>query len=122
MRSRITLLDLTLLVGLFVLSLTGWFVARAVQEDSNTVIVSVGGKKTLILSLDKDGLYEVEGPRGKTIVQIRDHRVRVKDSACPRKFCVRQGWVRRGAIICVPNRVVVSVGQKLPEGVDAVSE
>jgi hypothetical protein len=49
----------------------------------------------------------------------------MKDSPCPDKLCVQQGWTDRGAIICLPNKVVISLGegdQNIPEpGYDAVT-
>ncbi|RME67757.1 MAG: NusG domain II-containing protein [Nitrospirae bacterium] len=122
MKERVTLIDILVLLVFFFISLTGWFGARTVAGSSDTVTVMVDGKKRFILDLKEEGTYRVKGPIGETLIEIKDGRVRVRDSDCPRKFCVRQGWIRTGAIVCVPNRVVVSVGESLPEGVDAISE
>lgn len=122
MKTRITPLDILVLLVLFILSFSGWVAARSSSGSSNTVTITVDGKKEFLLDLKEDGTYVVKGPVGDTVVVIKDGRVRVKDSDCPRKFCVRQGWVTTGAIVCVPNRVVVSVGETLPKGVDAISE
>lgn len=74
-------------------------------------------------SLDEDRLIEVLGPIGPTSIRIEHGRARVESSPCPNKFCVHAGTVGRegGLIVCVPNRVIVTVGNGTPEGVDAVS-
>lgn len=58
-------------------------------------------------SLSKNGVFQVEGEIGITEIEIKDGKVRIKDSACPNKTCVHQGWAN--TIVCLPNRVIVSV-------------
>jgi hypothetical protein len=48
--------------------------------------------------------------------------VRVKEAHCPNLICVKEGWISRGAIVCLPNRIVVLVGGgKARKDVDAVT-
>jgi len=122
MKTKITPLDIIVLICLLLVSLSGWVLGKTLNSDSSTVIVEVDGKKQYILDLKKEGIYKVQGPLGITTVEIRNGKVRVKDSPCPRKYCVKQGWIKSGAIICVPNKVVVTAGTILPQGVDAISE
>ena len=68
------------------------------------------GRPVYVLPLDKDRIVSVEGPRGRTIVEIRNHRVRIADSACPNKLCIKQGWIDSGGLVCLPNKVVVTIG------------
>jgi hypothetical protein len=48
--------------------------------------------------------------------------VRIADSACPNRQCVKTGWrsAPGSAIVCLPNRVAVILDGRAP-GVDAVS-
>lgn len=69
-------------------------------------------------SLDKDGIYKVEGPLGFTTFEIKDKKVRIIDSPCPNKTCVDQGWT--SPIVCLPNKVIITI-QDYGE-FDAVSE
>lgn len=64
-------------------------------------------------SLDDEGIFTVQGELGEMKIEINSGKVRVKDSSCPLKICVREGWIDSsgGEIICVPNRVVVKVGE-----------
>ncbi|RMD52572.1 MAG: NusG domain II-containing protein, partial [Nitrospirae bacterium] len=49
---------------------------------------------------------------GKNIIEIKDGKVRMAYANCPYKLCVKQGWIRKGAIICLPHKVFVIVGGK----------
>ncbi len=122
MRTRITVTDVVVLVVLAMVSLTGWALAGAFSSADSLITIDVDGKRQYVLDLSQNGIYTVHGPIGDTVVEIENGRVRVKSSPCPRKYCVKQGWVRRGAIVCVPNRLVITAGASLPEGVDAISE
>jgi len=69
----------------------------------------------------------VEGPLGATVVEITPGSVRVVDSPCPEKICVKTGSISRPGetIACLPNRVFVVIrGASREEGagdVDAFS-
>lgn len=95
---------------------------RLVSAGSEVVIRSndrVAGRYVL----DEDRLVEISGPIGKTVVRVEQGRARVESSPCPNKICIHMGTVGRegGLIVCVPNKVIVTVGKGTPEGVDAVS-
>ena len=66
---------------------------------------------------------EVDGKLGTTNVEISEKGVRVLDSPCPYKLCIKSGLIRRSAetLVCLPNRVVVRITGDKGEEVDAVS-
>ncbi|MEK7308210.1 MAG: NusG domain II-containing protein [Nitrospirota bacterium] len=45
----------------------------------------------------------------------------MKEAPCPANLCVHQGWIERGSIICLPNKVFVTVGDKEDKEYDAVT-
>ena len=77
---------------------------------SGAARIEVDGRPVYVLPLDKDRIVSVEGPRGRTIVEIKNHRVRIADSPCPNKLCIKQGWIDSGGLVCLPNKVVVTIG------------
>jgi len=81
------------------------------------------GKPVYILPIDKNNTVSVEGPLGKTQIEIKDHRVRVTESPCKNKLCIRQGWTHHGTIICLPNRIIVTIEDESPQNgtVDAIT-
>lgn len=72
------------------------------------VSVLANGKK-YAYSLNVDGTHNVEGAKGTTTFEIKGGKVRITDSACPNKNCVRQGFSR--TIVCIPNDVIITVGE-----------
>jgi hypothetical protein len=76
----------------------------------------VDGKKIRHISLsDVKKVIEMQGLKGPFVFEIRDGKVRMKDSACPNKLCVKMGWIsQEGQVVCcIPNRVVLKIiGEK----------
>jgi len=108
--SGTTSADRVLFLLLLLLSLSGILFVKEVLPVGRTVHIEANGRPSYILPLDKDTTVTVEGPLGKTLIEIKDQRVRVADSPCRNKLCIEQGWARSGTIICLPNRVVITVG------------
>lgn len=84
-------------------------------------IVAAGGSPERI-ALSDDGIRRITGPLGETVVEISGGRVRVKESPCANRLCIREGW-KGGAgqvIVCAPNRVGLFL-RGMEGGVDAVS-
>ena len=105
-----TLADRILFSLLIVLSLSGIAFIKEILPDNSSVHIYVDGQPAYILPLDKNRVVSVEGPQGKTVVEIKDYQVRVIESPCHNKLCIQTGWVRSGAVVCLPNRVVVTLG------------
>lgn len=77
-----------------------------------TVTVQQNGQTVAVLPLDTDTDYIVTGADGTSnTVRIRGGRVSVCAASCPDGLCVRHRAVSRAgeSIICLPNRVVVTV-------------
>ena len=56
-------------------------------------------------------------------IRLEPGRVRIGESACPSQDCVHTGWVSRsgGQIVCLPNRLIITItGSDAPEA-DAVT-
>jgi hypothetical protein len=107
-----TVLDRVIFLLLGVFAVVGIFLVREIFPSGYYVEVSVDNKPVYSLSLQENRIVKVHGPLGDTVVEIKNNKVRIKDSPCPEKICVRNGWTDRGAIVCLPNRVVVSVSNK----------
>jgi hypothetical protein len=90
-------------------SLSGIFLVHRIVTQGETVRIEADEKAVYIFPLNKNNTVVIKGPLGNTYVEIRDHRVRITESPCKNKLCVRQGWMQKGAIICLPNRVIVTI-------------
>lgn len=62
--------------------------------------------------------FDVPGAPYPITLEVDHNRIRVGHSSCPSQDCVRTGWVSRsgGQIVCLPNKLVVSIrGTQAPE-------
>lgn len=106
--------DLLLLSLIFVAAIFGVVLTSFLRNDGKSVIVSVDGEVFGQYPLSLDAEIEIasgEDGNKKNILVISDGRAYVKDADCPNHDCVRARAISREGetIICIPNRVVVSV-------------
>jgi hypothetical protein len=118
-----TVADRLLFLFLIAISVSGIFYTREAVSQSADVVIELNGKPEYTFPLNIDRTVSVDGPIGKAVIEIKAGKVRVAEAPCPNQICVREGWISRGAIVCVPNRLVVLIGGgKRPyKDVDAVS-
>lgn len=74
---------------------------------AHTALIETRGGERHALPLAIDTRVTVVGRRGATLIEVRDGRARILESACPRQHCVRAGWLKEAgeASACVPNGV-----------------
>ncbi len=94
-------------------------------------IGSSGGKSVIIktpygdyrYSLEKDREINVKGLLGNYVVEIKNGRVRAKESNCPEQICVKRGWIHLSgdSIICLPNRIIIKIDNQ-EQSIDAITE
>ena len=86
--------------------------SRGTQQDGGTARVEVDGQLVGVYALDRERTLDVQGAVGRTVLRLGGGQVRVESAPCQNQLCRQQGPIsRRGQIlVCVPNRVVVSVG------------
>ncbi len=105
-----TLADRALLVFLLFVSFLGIFFIKDVLPKGRDVVIEVEGKVEYKYPIDSDRVVKVKSAHGQLTVEIRNHMVRVVDASCPNRLCEHQGWITRGAIVCLPGRISVLVG------------
>ena len=78
------------------------------------------GKLSERLALNKD--QEIVLLNGKMLVEIKENKIRVKRSDCPRQICVNTGWIQHTgeAIVCVPFKTLIEIQSPEAPAVDAV--
>jgi hypothetical protein len=113
-RNRLTLLDVIAIVLLMLLS-TSVILHNKLGSNlpwARVAEASIFRDGELLfqpLRLDKD--QEVVLSNGAMVVEVKDGRVRVKDSDCPRRICLHTGWIQHPGetIVCVPNKIVIEI-------------
>ena len=121
---RTTVADRILFLFLIALSIAGIFISRDALSQGSEVIIEIDGKPAYTLPLYADRLLSVDSPSGNTLIEIHDKRVRVKEAHCRNQICVKEGWISRGVIVCLPNKLVIIVGSSRKDkqqGLDAVT-
>jgi hypothetical protein len=118
-----TAADRLLFLALLALSALALFFITKFLPEEQTVLIDAEGKPAYTLPLIEDRTVSVDGPAGITVVEIRGKMARIIDSPCQNKLCIQQGWIASGALVCLPNRVVVTVHSHdgNHRGIDAVT-
>ena len=123
-RSRPTPLDglVALLVLLAAAALIFAFRPAGGNFLTATVVLDGETVDTFPLTGAQARTYDVPGAPYPITLEIEDGRVRVLHSDCPSQDCVRTGWVARsgGQIVCLPNRLVLSIAGTQAPDVDFV--
>jgi len=119
-----TLADKLLFLFLISLSIAGIFISREALSQGSEVVIEKDGKSVYTLPLYEDRVLSVGGSYGDTLIEIRGRKVRVKEAHCPNQICVKEGWISKGVIVCLPNKLVIIVGGSKKDqhpGIDAVT-
>jgi len=91
--------------------------------EGREVSVKVGNHPVQKVSLRMDKKINIEGEKGEVVIEIKEGRVRVVESSCFQKICVNIGWINKPGqnIVCLPNKVLVTIEGKESPKIDAVS-
>ena len=115
--------DIALFIALVLLG--GALVVPAMFFDASgdTVKIAVAGKLFGSYPLDEDRKIEVKKGGNVNLVIIKDGYVKMESASCKNQICVHTGKIKRAgqSIVCLPNRVSVTIEGESDEGFDTVS-
>ena len=91
------------------------------RKPGSVAVVEINGEVAGEYSLSKDGVFVLNG--GTNTLVIEDGEAYLIDSDCPDHTCERTGKIRYvgQTIVCLPNRLSVTVEGNSDDGVDLVS-
>lgn len=93
------------------------------HDSGDTVKISLNGKEfgTYSLAEDKEVTVEKDGHVNKVV--IKDGKVWMESASCKNQICVHTGKISNvgQSIVCLPNRVSVTIEGKGGQDYDAVS-
>ena len=106
--------DLFLVCAILLIAGIGILYLFVFRENGNTVVVKVDGKIYGRYLLSENATIDVrsgEDGMGSNVIVIENGKVYVKSATCPDGICVGHRPVFRDgeSIICLPNRVVITV-------------
>ncbi len=122
MPKRFGLFDL--IPGIIVVAASLFYVLNAPETQPETVRCFYKNKRIAEFPIDKDRAFSVKGDKGGLRISIKGEEVSVVSAECPRQICKNTAPISKPGeqIICVPNRIVVSIhGKDKREDVDGIS-
>jgi hypothetical protein len=74
------------------------------------LVVEAPGGRQEFEHLDRPRVFDIEGARGTSRVEIRKGQARFISSPCRGQHCVLSGWLAKVGDVaaCLPNQVVIS--------------
>ncbi|MBN2415757.1 NusG domain II-containing protein [bacterium] len=115
--------DLVLIGVIAVFALCALARSRFFAAEGTWVSVQVDGTVLQPVPLSASDTLLIAGPLGVTRVIIDGGSVWVDEAPCPGKICKAAGKISRAgqSIVCVPNRIVITVTGKRRPGIDAIT-
>lgn len=94
-----------------------------IPNEGREALIRVGNSPIQRVSLKMDRRINLEGEKGRVVIEVKEGRVRVVESSCFQKICVTIGWINKPGqnIICLPNKVLITIEGKESSKIDAVS-
>ena len=117
--------DIILFILILVLGLGVSWWSLAGNSAGDKVVVSVNGETYGIYDLDKNQEITVSQNGHTNHIIIKDGICQMDSSSCKNQVCVDTGAISRvnSTIVCLPNKVVVTIKGKEKGGdVDVISE
>lgn len=113
--------DAFLAAALIIAGLASLLVLRR-GDGSDTITVTVSGEVYGVYSLKKDDVVTVSTEYGTNVIVIEDGKAYVSESDCAGHDCMNFAPICNPGqtIMCLPHRLIVSVGGELEDELDAV--
>ena len=103
-------LFIIIIIVIFVIGIVGSTVIFMMPSKSHVRILSDGKEVyTADLKLTEDTVFDVTYQGHVNTVEIKDHKIHVKDADCPDQTCVKMGWLSSSSmpIVCLPHKMVI---------------
>ena len=98
---------------------------HSMMNNGSTIEITVDGKVYGRYALEQDQRIPVEiDGETKNIVVIADGEAYMAEASCPDKLCIHQGRIesRSQSIVCLPNRVIVTVVDGEEPEIDSMTD
>ena len=108
-------------LALFCISVCVWVYKGGAVEGSN-IVITVDGKEYGTYSLLEEQTITITEGEAFNIIEIKDGKAYMHEASCPDQLCVDQNKISfdKEAIICLPNKVVITVTSDLESDIDGI--
>lgn len=113
---------ITILLGSAILFLACYYLFF--HKDGAFIQITTDGKVYKTLPLNEDTTITISGfNNGSNTLQIKNGYASVINADCPDKLCQKQKKIhyKGESIVCLPNKVVISVISKEEPGLDGIT-
>lgn len=113
--------DIILIASILAVAISVTAALLLLRQEGAAVAVEINGTEVARYSLSVNGEYSLNG--GTNILVVENGEAYMKYASCPDGVCVNTGHVRYSGetIVCLPNKVSVTVMGGDSDGVDLVS-
>ena len=114
-------LDIIIVAAILLVSVALLLVMTLTKEEGSLVVVEINGATVATYSLEENGEYSLNG--GTNVLVIEDGKAYLNYSKCPDHTCEKTGKIQYvgQSIICLPNRIAITIKGEAEGGVDFVS-
>lgn len=115
--------DIIFVSALFVVILVAVLGMLLFRSSGDTVTVTIDGKMFGEYSLGKNRSIEINSELGSNLLVIKDGKAYVENASCPDGICSKHRPISYDgeSIICLPNKVVVSIDKQDASAPDIIS-
>lgn len=126
MRKRISRRDLILITVLLAAVFFVWLMQNLTKHTAGAAaVVTVDGNVYGTYPLSKDQeIPIIKGEKTTNLLVIKGGRADITEADCPDRLCVHQKPIAKTneTIVCLPNKVVVSVEGSAESGIDSIAK
>ena len=108
-------------LAVFCVAVCIWVYKGGAVEGSN-ILITVDGKEYGTYSLFEEQTITIGEGDKKNIIEIKGGKAYMKEASCSDQLCVNQNEISfdKESIICLPNKVVITVISDVESDVDGV--
>ena len=117
--------DILLATGILLLAAICFLIFSFSMKEGKYALVTVDGEQVYKHSLNEDDETVILGANSSSgeqnVLVIKDGKAFVKSANCPDKICVSHRKISKTGetIVCLPNKVVISIEKSSSDGLDA---
>ncbi len=108
-------------LAVFCIAVCVWVYKGGAVEGSN-IKITVDGKEYGTYSLFEEQTITIGEGETKNIIEIKGGKAYMKDASCPDQLCMDQNAISfdKESIICLPNKVVITVISDVESDLDNI--
>ena len=108
-------------LAVFCIAVCVWVYKGGAVEGSN-IMITVDGKEYGTYSLLEEQTITIGEGETINIIEIKGGKAYMKEASCPDQLCVDQNEISfdKESIICLPNKVVITVISDVQSDVDGI--